>query len=51
MYIEGVFVAGDCRNKFLRQIVTATSDGAVASSGVIKYLRTLSKKYVLSKSV
>lgn len=49
--IEGVFVAGDCRNKFLRQIVTATSDGAIASSGVIKYLRTLSKKYVLSKSV
>ncbi|MDR1364216.1 MAG: FAD-dependent oxidoreductase [Oscillospiraceae bacterium] len=37
--IEGVFVAGDCRVKFLRQIVTATSDGATAASLAIKYLK------------
>ena len=29
---EGVYVAGDCRIKPLRQIVTAVSDGAVAGS-------------------
>lgn len=29
---EGVYVAGDCRIKTLRQIVTAVSDGAVAGS-------------------
>lgn len=34
----GIFVAGDCRNKEVRQLVTATSDGAVAVHEVIKYL-------------
>ena len=35
---NGIFVAGDTRQKELRQIVTATSDGAIAASSVIKYL-------------
>lgn len=35
---NGIFVAGDTRQKKLRQIVTATSDGALAASSVIKYL-------------
>ena len=35
---EGVYAAGDTRNKKIRQIVTAMSDGAVASEGIIKYL-------------
>ena len=26
----GIFVAGDVRNKQLRQVVTATNDGAIA---------------------
>ena len=34
----GVFVAGDCRVKSVRQLVTAASDGAVAASGVLNYL-------------
>ncbi len=29
--IEGVFVAGDCRNKKIRQLTTAVADGSVAS--------------------
>lgn len=29
--IEGVFAAGDCRTKNIRQLVTAASDGAVAA--------------------
>ena len=35
---DGIFVAGDCRNKKLRQLTTATSDGAIAATKVIKYL-------------
>ena len=36
--VEGIFVAGDTRTKELRQIVTATSDGAIAASEAIKYI-------------
>lgn len=36
--IDGIFVAGDNRSKSLRQLVTATSDGAIASTEAIKYL-------------
>ncbi len=39
--IEGVYIAGDCRKKPLRQIVTATSDGAVASFEATTYIRSL----------
>lgn len=35
----GVFVAGDCRTKPARQLVTAAGDGAVAVNGVVRYLR------------
>lgn len=34
----GLFVAGDCRQKSLRQIVTAAADGAIAATSAIKYL-------------
>lgn len=36
--VEGIFVAGDNRTKKVRQLVTATSDGAVAATEAIKYL-------------
>lgn len=36
--VEGIFAAGDCRQKLLRQIVTAVGDGATAAFGVEKYL-------------
>lgn len=36
--IDGIFVAGDTRTKSTRQIVTATSDGAIAATAAIKYL-------------
>ena len=36
--IENVFVAGDIRNKSLRQLVTATNDGAIAATEAIKYI-------------
>ena len=39
--IDGVFAAGDIRQKDLRQIVTATSDGAIASNQVFIYLSNL----------
>ncbi len=34
----GILVAGDCRTKSLRQLVTAASDGAMAANEAIKYL-------------
>ncbi|KAB3532917.1 thioredoxin-disulfide reductase [Alkaliphilus pronyensis] len=36
--IPGVFAAGDCRVKSLRQVVTAVSDGAIASVQAEKYI-------------
>ncbi len=36
--VEGVFVAGDVRVKTLRQVVTATADGAIAAVEAEKYL-------------
>ncbi len=34
----GIFVAGDCRAKELRQLVTATADGAAAAVAACRYL-------------
>ena len=36
----GIFVAGDCRTKAVRQITTATADGAVAALAAIRYLES-----------
>lgn len=36
--IEGIFAAGDCVKKDLRQLVTAASDGAIAATEAIKYI-------------
>ncbi|TQQ85788.1 thioredoxin-disulfide reductase [Peptacetobacter hominis] len=36
--IPGVFAAGDCRVKPLRQVVTATADGAIAAVMAEKYI-------------
>ena len=35
---EGLFVAGDCRSKRIRQVVTAAGDGAVAAMAACMYL-------------
>ena len=35
---EGVYVAGDCRSKRIRQVVTAASDGAIAAMAACMYL-------------
>ena len=35
---EGVFVAGDCRRKRIRQITTAIADGTVAALAACRYL-------------
>lgn len=37
--IDGVYAAGDCRAKPLRQIITATADGATAASAAAIYLQ------------
>ena len=35
---EGIFVAGDCRDKKVRQVTVATGDGTVAAISAIDYL-------------
>lgn len=40
---DGVFVAGDCRAKKVRQISTATADGVNAALGALDYLDALAK--------
>ncbi len=39
--VEGIFVAGDNRVKDVRQLVTATSDGAVAAVEAINYINKM----------
>ena len=36
---EGIFVAGDCRSKRIRQVATAAADGAVAALAACDYLK------------
>ncbi len=36
--VPGVFVAGDCRTKTVRQLTTAAADGAVAALMAVEYL-------------
>lgn len=36
--VKGVFACGDIRKKMLRQVVTACSDGAIASTSAHKYI-------------
>ena len=36
--VPGIFVAGDNRTKEVRQLVTATSDGAIAATAAVKYI-------------
>jgi thioredoxin reductase (NADPH) len=36
--VKGIFAAGDCRKKLLRQVATAVGDGAMAAFAAEKYL-------------
>ncbi len=38
---EGLFVAGDCRTKPVRQVVTAVADGGVAATNASIYIQSL----------
>jgi thioredoxin reductase (NADPH) len=39
--VDGVFAAGDIREKNLRQVITAVSDGAIAAVQAGKYIEEL----------
>ena len=39
--VPGLFVAGDCRVKKVRQCTTAVADGAIAATSAAAYLKTL----------
>lgn len=47
--VEGLFAAGDCRDTSLRQIVTATGDGAMAGQMAARYLQEQAKKHLSEK--
>jgi len=36
--LEGVYAAGDIRKKFLRQVITAAADGAIAATAAAQYI-------------
>ena len=36
---EGIYAIGDVRKKQIRQIVTATNDGAIAVQNLLNYLK------------
>ena len=38
---EGLFVAGDCRTKPVRQVITAVADGGIAATNASLYLESL----------
>ncbi len=38
---NGIFVAGDCRTKTVRQVATAAADGAIAALAAVEYLDTV----------
>ena len=42
--VPGVFAAGDCRRKSLRQMVTAAADGAIAAFSAERYIESLKDK-------
>ncbi|MGI5891126.1 MAG: NAD(P)/FAD-dependent oxidoreductase [Bacillota bacterium] len=41
--LPGIFAAGDIREKFLRQVVTSASDGAIAATAAGQYVEALKK--------
>jgi thioredoxin reductase (NADPH) len=41
--VKGVFAAGDCCNKPLKQAVTAAGDGALAANSAFEYIKMASK--------
>lgn len=41
---NGIFAAGDCISKHLRQVVTATADGAIAAQEASGYIKSLKRK-------
>ena len=38
---KGVFVAGDCRSKNIRQVTTAAADGTIAALAACRYINEL----------
>lgn len=44
--VPGVYAAGDLRAKNLRQVVTATADGAIAAVELERYAKRMSEKPV-----
>ena len=39
--VSGIFIAGDCRTKSIRQVTTATADGAVSALAACRFIDSL----------
>ena len=39
--VDGIFVAGDCREKKIRQLTTAVNDGTIAALEAVSYINNL----------
>ena len=37
--IKGIYAAGDCISKYLRQVITAANDGAIAAQSIFSYIK------------
>jgi thioredoxin reductase (NADPH) len=48
--VDGIFAAGDIREKSLRQIVTATGDGSIAAQSAQHYVEELLEEMKVAKS-
>ena len=42
--IPGIYAAGDCTNGALKQIVSASADGAIAAMEAYRYIKNITKK-------
>lgn len=47
--VQGIFAAGDVREKALRQIVTATGDGSIAAQSAQHYIEELKEELKVTK--
>jgi len=44
--VPGVFAAGDCRRKLLRQMITAAADGAIAAISAEQFLESQKDRHL-----
>jgi thioredoxin reductase (NADPH) len=49
--LEGIYAAGDVREKSCRQIITAAADGAISATAAAEYIRTNSAAAIMRRKI